>query len=68
MLILWSLSATSPSLLTKVSQQEFIKGTICFIFKALNAGVSVFLIRFHFSLSALVIILSKGSGNFILNV
>lgn len=58
-----SLSANSPSFLIKLSQQIFIKGTICFIFKALKAGDKVLQIRFHLSLVAIVNMLFRGSGS-----
>jgi len=67
MLTLCSLSATSLSFFSKMSQQEFITGNICFIFSALNAGVRVLLIRFHLSPCALVSMLANGSGGLRIN-
>ena len=64
MLTLCSLSATPLSFLIRLSQQAFISGIICFIFKALKAGVKVLRIRFHLSFSAVVNILANGSGCF----
>ena len=64
MLTLCSLSATPLSFFIRLPQQAFISGIICFIFKALKAGVKVLRIRFHLSFSAIVNILANGSGCF----
>ena len=53
----------SSNFFIKVSQAEFMSGTICFILCALKVGLRVLRIRFHSSPSTIVIILLKGSGN-----
>ena len=58
-----SWSATSSSLLIKVSQAWFIRGTIRFIFKALKEGDSVLRMCRHFSPLTILTKLFSGGGN-----